>query len=258
MRIDYDRMAEIFDDTRSQSKDLLDSVVLGVSSIASRGERVLDIGCGTGRFLLPLSEAGIEGHGIDISSGMLRRARAKGLVDLVRGDAAALPFADRAFKASLVTNVLHLVPDWRGLMSEACRVSARAVISFDIRRDEKDPIKAFKRVMDEVGLVRPAAGPLESELAEECAPECRIDLGSYEERKGRGEVLSALEKMTYTFQSDLTKDQNRLCMDEFARSFAGDVLAWVNSVSMIVWDPAKLSEDLRGLLSATRMREPFR
>jgi len=258
MRIDYDRMAEIFDDTRSQSKDLLDSVVLGVSSIASRGERVLDIGCGTGRFLLPLSRAGIEGHGIDISSGMLERARAKGLADLVRGDAAVLPFADRAFKASLVTNVIHLVPDWKGLMSEACRVSARAVISFDIHRDERDPIEAFKKIMDGSGLVQPRAGPLESELAADCAPECRIDLGSYEERKGMREILSAFGKRTYTFQSELTEEQNRLCMGEFEKRFGGGDLAWVNSISMIVWDPAKLSEDLQGLLSATRRREPFR
>jgi len=245
MRIDYDRMAEVFDSTRSSSPELTGAVARGVCAIVHSGDRMLDIGSGTGRFMLPLAEAGIEIYGLDVSSMMLEKARLKGLGDLVRGDATALPFIDHAFKASLVTNVLHLVKGWRELLSEACRVSARAIISFDIDRDEKDPISAFKEIMKEEGFAQPRAGPLESELAKEYPPERLVDLGSYEERKGKGEVLSALKTKTYTFQSDLTDGQNRICMDEYIRRFPEEVIIWTNSVSMIVWNPDRLHDNLR-------------
>src|SRR5262245_10890922 len=41
------------------------------------GMRVLDLGCGTGEDALALAAAGIAVHGIDVSSGMIARARSK-------------------------------------------------------------------------------------------------------------------------------------------------------------------------------------
>ena len=41
------------------------------------GSPVLELGCGTGRILIPISEAGIEVVGLDISASMLNIARAK-------------------------------------------------------------------------------------------------------------------------------------------------------------------------------------
>ena len=252
MRIDYDRMAEVFDSTRSSCPELLRLVATGVSAVASKGERVLDVGCGTGRFMLPLTEAGIDAYGLDISTGMLRRAREKGLYTLARGDATALPFSDGAFKATLVTNVLHLVGDWKKLLSEACRVSSRAIISFELRRDARDPIAAFKKIMDDRGLAQPRAGPLESELATQCCPEFRVDLGSYEERKSRSDVLSAFGEKTFTFQSELSDDLNRSCMEEYARRSPEEIVIYATSVSMIVWDPV----DLKGRIEGTTFAYP--
>ena len=40
------------------------------------GRRVLDVGCGTGKSLLPLVRRGYDGAGCDLSAGMLARARA--------------------------------------------------------------------------------------------------------------------------------------------------------------------------------------
>ncbi len=41
------------------------------------GERVLDVGCGTGNYVLALAEAGFDAVGIDFAQGMLRKAREK-------------------------------------------------------------------------------------------------------------------------------------------------------------------------------------
>ena len=64
------------------------------------GQRVLELGCGTGRIALPLARAGVHVVGIDRSAAMLNRARARvtraakaGRIDLIRGDIRFLPFA---------------------------------------------------------------------------------------------------------------------------------------------------------------------
>ncbi|HEY2955655.1 MAG TPA: class I SAM-dependent methyltransferase [Candidatus Eisenbacteria bacterium] len=41
------------------------------------GGPVLDLACGTGRVLVPLLEAGVDGDGVDLHAGMLERLRAK-------------------------------------------------------------------------------------------------------------------------------------------------------------------------------------
>lgn len=240
MRIDYDKMADVFDDTRYQDPQLVGAVALGVLAIAGKGEKVLDIGTGTGRFLKPIADAGMEAYGLDISKNMLRKAGEKGLMNLVRGDATRLPFANLSFKASLVTNVLHLVSGWKELMQEACRVSRRAVMAVDIGRDEDDPINIFKSIMKESGLGQPRAGPLETELADQCPAECRIRLGEYDESRTREELLSTFDMRTFTFQSEMTEQQHRRCMEEFARRLKAETIVAKHPIALIVWEPAEL------------------
>jgi SAM-dependent methyltransferase len=71
------------------------------------GGRTLELGCGTGRVLLPLARAGVEIVGIDRSVPMLaraharlRRARRPLEASLVRGDIRQLPFAGASRVAS--------------------------------------------------------------------------------------------------------------------------------------------------------------
>jgi ubiquinone/menaquinone biosynthesis C-methylase UbiE len=85
-----------------------------------RGARVLDAGCGTGHFSLPLMAANAV-TGVDISAEMLAFARAKGLAP-VRAAAEALPFAGGAFDVVLAASVIQLIPDGAALVRELLRV----------------------------------------------------------------------------------------------------------------------------------------
>jgi demethylmenaquinone methyltransferase/2-methoxy-6-polyprenyl-1,4-benzoquinol methylase len=58
----------------------------------ARGQRVLDLACGTGDLCRELHRAGLVPVGIDRSAGMLASARTS--APLVRGDALRLPFRD--------------------------------------------------------------------------------------------------------------------------------------------------------------------
>ena len=97
------------------------------------GDRVLDIGCGTGNFVREFARlAGPAGLvvGYDASSTMLARAvRDTGPEDervaYVRGDAQRLPFRDESFDAVCCFAALHMVAEPWTALDEMSRVLTR-------------------------------------------------------------------------------------------------------------------------------------
>jgi len=85
------------------------------------GLRVLDLGCGKGRFARALQDRGAEVVGLDLSSAMLAEAHGIGRV---RGSIRRLPFRSSSFDAVLAVEVFeHLDPQtWPEALGEARRV----------------------------------------------------------------------------------------------------------------------------------------
>ena len=70
--------------------------------------RVLDLGCGKGRFARRLMDRGAAVVGLDLSAAMLEQA---GRLPRVRGSARRLPFANGVFDAAMAVEVFeHLSP----------------------------------------------------------------------------------------------------------------------------------------------------
>jgi len=98
------------------------------------GDRVLDIGVGTG-LSLEFYPANVHVSGIDLSAGMLRQAQRKlaekavrgdcrpEATQLIQGDALNLPFAANSFDVVLLSHVVTTVPDPTRCLSEAFRVA---------------------------------------------------------------------------------------------------------------------------------------
>lgn len=97
--------------------------------------RVLDVPCGTGRWIPTVAGLGFRYVGADISRAMLHEAL--GAADppaiggLVNADAVRLPFEDGSFDCVIVWRLLHHIPDTetrRAVLCEAARVSRRKVL----------------------------------------------------------------------------------------------------------------------------------
>jgi len=75
-----------------------------------RGALVLDVGCGTGRWLRRYHELGFQPTGLDATPGMLGRAIECGTIAaLIAGEACYLPFPDSQFNCvSDITVVQHI------------------------------------------------------------------------------------------------------------------------------------------------------
>lgn len=86
-----------------------------LDSGAPRPARVLDAGCGGGGNLSSLSRYGSV-TGLEPSPEPARRARARGVGDIVEGRLEAMPFADSSFDLIVTLDVLeHLEDDEAGL-----------------------------------------------------------------------------------------------------------------------------------------------
>jgi ubiquinone/menaquinone biosynthesis C-methylase UbiE len=95
------------------------------------GERILEIGPGTGYYTLPLAEwVGAQGRLdiLDLQQAMLdhtmRRARERGLQNVTPscGDAQRLPYPDETFDAVVLVTALGEIPDQQAAWREMARV----------------------------------------------------------------------------------------------------------------------------------------
>ncbi|GAA2510505.1 demethylmenaquinone methyltransferase [Pilimelia columellifera] len=88
------------------------------------GEKVLDVGAGTGVSTAELAVSGAFAVGSDLSLGMLAAGRrSRPLASLTAGDALALPFADGAFDAVTISFALRNVVDTAAALRELLRVT---------------------------------------------------------------------------------------------------------------------------------------
>ncbi|MCS7167714.1 MAG: methyltransferase domain-containing protein [Gemmatales bacterium] len=91
--------------------------------------KILDIGCGTGKFLVTIAERfpATQLVGLDLCPGMLQRASERcqpygSRICLVRGDSTYLPFQDNQFDVVTCSHSFHHYPDQQRAIAEMYRI----------------------------------------------------------------------------------------------------------------------------------------
>jgi ubiquinone/menaquinone biosynthesis C-methylase UbiE len=101
-----------------------------LESIFPHAKTVLDVPCGTGRFIPFYLSRGIEVTGIDLSADMLEIASRKGRAHLGLGDIRSLNFQNKSFDVAVCVRLTGWLnpQDLRAATSELLRVAGKAII----------------------------------------------------------------------------------------------------------------------------------
>lgn len=118
--IDYDRIVTDYAQYRQVHPEVLRSLVKNLQPTS----RVLEVGCGTGNYIVAIQElVGCSCWGIDPSNEMLSMAGARsGQIHLQRGQAEDLDFPSSSFDFVFSADVIHHVGDRGQFFREAWRV----------------------------------------------------------------------------------------------------------------------------------------
>jgi SAM-dependent methyltransferase len=125
--LSFDVAAEAYDSFMGRYSRLLSSQLADLASVRP-GQRVLDVGCGTGALTGELvARLGADAvAAVDPSEPFVAATRARHPgVDVRRAPAEQVPFPDEAFDAALAQLVVHFMKDPVAGLSEMARVTRR-------------------------------------------------------------------------------------------------------------------------------------
>jgi SAM-dependent methyltransferase len=227
--MDFAPMAARYDELRPASPDLAEVTLAELEG----ARRLLDVGCGTGRFaVLAAERLGARVWGIDPSPEMLARARARGArgCGWKQATAERLPFKDGWFDAVHAHLVLHLVEDRSQAIAEMLRVLDTAgrlvIVSFRPEHFDRFHLAPYFPSLVEIDRARfPDPGLLERELLE-------AGLDEVSERAVRGhlrlEPAELLERVRGRYMSTLHllgEDEYQSGLERLERDMAGRTAA---------------------------------
>lgn len=123
----YDAFSHGYESHRGENDpggyhDLLDELEADFVARWGTGKDVLEVGCGTGLVLRRIARFGKTARGVDLSPGMLAKARERGL-DVVEGSVTALPFDADSFDVTCSFKVLAHIPEIEVALAEMLRVT---------------------------------------------------------------------------------------------------------------------------------------
>jgi SAM-dependent methyltransferase len=142
---------------------LLAPAYVGFAGVKN-GERILDVGTGTGALASALEVAmtSSELAGIDPSEGFINYAKKNaksGRVSFEVGDAQALRFKDASFDHTMSLLVMNFIPDHNKAIAEMRRVTRPKGVVSSCVWDYNEGIQSLRFFWDEVTALDPAMAP---------------------------------------------------------------------------------------------------
>ncbi|MBU1336714.1 MAG: class I SAM-dependent methyltransferase [Alphaproteobacteria bacterium] len=122
------------------------------------GEKLLDVGCGTGSLTFELAARGepSEIRAIDYAPAFVEAARQRNTdprVTIEQADATALPFGDRTFDRAMAMLVLHFVPDAPLAIREMRRVVRPGGVVAAVVWDHLGGMPGMRMIVDTVAML---------------------------------------------------------------------------------------------------------
>ncbi|HOU14979.1 MAG TPA: class I SAM-dependent methyltransferase [Anaerolineae bacterium] len=135
--VNYDALAPTYNQRFEKDKDRPETArALLELADSLNAQRILEVGCGTGRWLAEMRTLTEHSYGLDPSRGMLAQARRRNTqLRFTRGRGEYLPFRDGTFDLVYCVNAIHHMDGQQMFIQEARRVlragGALVVIGMD-------------------------------------------------------------------------------------------------------------------------------
>jgi len=212
-RIDFSRVAEDYEITRGFPPELMKQLIEDIISTCelSSTTLALELGCGAGRYLRELAHRKVPVIGLDISPGMLDKARRNQesrkylRSNLLASDAVTLPFHQGQFFCVVAIHLFHLLSDWQEVLNEALRVlhpSGTFVLGY-VQGQHHGSIldQLYRQRREEIGYYYDYPGPHSSEISAKLAAQgFRVESHSFSAKTDVAlqDTLTVLERRVYS------------------------------------------------------------
>lgn len=246
----FNTVADIYDETREPlSGEALDRIA---SILVRDGCRtLLETGVGTGRVAIPLKQRGFGVVGIDVSPGMLARAKMKGVENLITADGNLPPFRGKIFDAVIMAHVLHLLDDPLKTFKVLAEIASKEIVVLMRARDSahRDPDDsrtiiwdAIRKASAELGYSTPTmegwrrVSLREAEFLSKFPPTEVITVHDVSGVTTLGERLEFIEKRAYGRSDSLPKGALPNVIDRVRSSLDADMKIKFRRVEqMAIW-----------------------
>lgn len=142
-KVDYNTIASTYN--QRYDVDKLGGITKALNELIARYKtnNILEVGCGTGRWLADLNLPNTLTIGLDRSRNMITEARQNKIsIPFVNGDAICIPVKDSSFDFVYCVNAIHHFGNTRLFISEANRILKKngilAIIGFDPHEEENE------------------------------------------------------------------------------------------------------------------------
>ena len=231
MVVSFDRVADIYDETRGFPFFVMDKVIKTLINELKGYVSILDVGVGTARFSKPLQDHGYCAVGVDVSLKMLKKAVEKRMHNVLISSVCSLPFRDNSFDVTMSVALLHLVKEWKVALQEISRVTRQLLVSV-IHRGRSPASEEYRNLLITHGWKIPQLGIPERELEAIVKPVKSTDVIIYEASVEQS--LTFLEKKAYSHQWNIPEELHGRVMQQLKkRSFPK---AYSEKVEVLVWD----------------------
>ena len=185
--------------------------------------------------------------GLDISKGMMAKAKEKGLTALVFADIQRVPFRDEAFEAALLVHVLHLVSDWLAVVREAARVSRGTIISVidtgelsgrDVMREE------YRDMRLKEGFPLNRFGKGEEGFREIIAPDRLVSVVEAERAIKADEEIRHLAERGQSVTWGVPDESHNRIITHLTGKYGGTTFRSKSRLEVAVWSTARLRLEL--------------
>jgi ubiquinone/menaquinone biosynthesis C-methylase UbiE len=142
-KVDYNTIASTYN--QRYQVDKLEGIGKALNEIIIKymPKTIIEVGCGTGRWLADLNLQNIHAIGLDKSRNMIKEARKNNIsIPLVNGSAVSLPIKNSSFDFVYCVNAIHHFRNTLSFINEAKRILRKngilAVIGFDPHDEDNE------------------------------------------------------------------------------------------------------------------------